>query len=428
VDLIRRAFLDTIGVALLGTRLESAAITARVGLEQTAGTGPSSVWGMGRKSDALTAALINGTSAHAELFDDNSAPMIAHPSAPLVSALLSLAQARRISGADAVVGYCAGFEVGVTLGRALNPRHYEAGWHATSVLGTLGGAAGCARLLGLDAVRTAHAIGIAVSMASGVRQAFGTMTMALHSGLCARNAVHAALLAEAGLMADERALDGRYGFFKLYAGEPPDALPTLGQPFELLSSGIIIKPFPTGAPTLAAIDAAVKVRPRVGSPETIDSVECLVHSWNAMTLREEPPTDSLKAKVNLRYCVAAALVFGKLTYRELTPACLKDPGILALMEKISIRTSRDLPDNGEFPAVVIVTRADGKQEVERCDVPPGGSTRPLSRAELVAKFESCSEGVLAPADMASVIAIVQRLEMLPDLGPLCEILEKDGAS
>src|SRR5258708_30447409 len=175
VALVKRAFLDTIAVTLLGSRLDAPRIVAGLELER-GGKAQASLAGMGRRADVISAASINGTSAHAELFDDNSAPMIAHPSAPLVSALLSLAQARRISGADAVVGYCAGFEVGVTLGRALNPRHYEAGWHATSVLGTLGGAAGCARLLGLDAVRTAHAIGIAVSMASGVRQAFGTMT------------------------------------------------------------------------------------------------------------------------------------------------------------------------------------------------------------------------------------------------------------
>lgn len=421
-ELIRRAFLDTIGVALLGTRLESSAIAARVGLAQV-GSGPCSIWGRARKTDVLTSALVNGTSAHAELFDDNSAPMIAHPSAPLVPALLALAQARRLSGTEVMVGYCAGFEVGVTLGRALNPRHYEDGWHATSVLGTLAGAAGCARLLGLDAARTAHAIGIAVSMASGVRQAFGTMAMALHSGLCARNAVHAALLAEAGLTADDKALEGRYGFFNLYVGSVPDALPTLGEPYELLASGIIVKPFPTGAPTLAAIDAALTLRARGLEPEAISAVECLVHPWNAMTLREEPPTDALRAKVNLRYCVAAALVFGKLTYRELMPACLTDPRVLSLMDRISIRTSADLPDNDEFPAAVIVTLGDGTRDEVRCDVPPGGSTRPLSQAALIGKFEDCATTVLDPETIAAVIAHVGRLETLQDVGSLCDLLK-----
>src|SRR5258707_9713306 len=98
------------------------------------------------------------------------------------------------------------------------------------------------------------------------------------------------------------------------------------------------------------------------------------------------------------------------------PECLSDPTVLALMKKTSIRTSDDLPDNAEFPAAVIVTGADGTRHAERCDVPPGGSTRPLSHAELVAKFESCAETVLKPADIARVIAIVQSLEVLPDVG------------
>ena len=420
LELIRRAHIDTIGVALLGTRLDSTRIAARVGL---GAGGPSSVWGMGAKADVLTAALINGTAAHAELFDDNSAPMIAHPSAPLIAALLPLAQARGLPGAEVAVAYCAGFEVGVGLGRALNPGHYEAGWHATSVLGVLGGAAACARLLGLDPGRTAHAIAIAVSMASGVRQAFGSMAMALHSGLCARNAVHAALLAEAGFAADAAALEGRYGFFHLYAGGPPERLPTLFEPFELLTSGIIVKPFPTGAPALAAIDAALRLRPRIGDPERIARIECLVHPWNEMTLRKEPPTDTLKAKVNLPYCVAAALIFGRLSYRELEGDCLRDPRIARLIARTGIATSADLPDNAEFPAELVVTLDDGARLVERCEVPPGGSSRPLRRDQLLEKFASCAELVLDAEAQRATLADLDRLERLPDLGALCERLE-----
>lgn len=422
LELIRRAHIDTIGVALLGTRLESAQVAARVGLDLHV-SGPSSVWGMGAKTDVLTAALINGTAAHAELFDDNSAPMIAHPSAPLVAALLPLAQARRSSGAEVAVAYCAGFEVGVGLGRVLNPAHYEAGWHATSVLGVLGATAACAKLLRMDSGRTAQAIAIAVSMASGVRQAFGSMAMALHSGLCARNAVHAALLAEAGFAADSEALEGRYGFFRLYAGGPPERLPTLFEPFELLVSGIIVKPFPTGAPTLAAIDAALRLRSRIGDPDRIARIECYVHPWNEMTLRKEPPSDTLKAKVNLPYCVSAALVFGRLTYRELEGDCLRDPRVAALIGRTTIATSANLPDNAEFPAELVVTLDDGNRLVERCEVPPGGSSRPLPRELLLEKFASCAELVLDPNAQRATVADLDRLELLPDLATLCERLE-----
>jgi 2-methylcitrate dehydratase PrpD len=134
----KRAVLDTLAVTLLGSRSRAARIAAQTAFRIGAGDGPCSLIGLGRRTDVMNAALINGTSAHADLFDDNNAPMMAHPSSPLVSALVPLAQAKGVGGAELLTAYCAGFEVGVTFGRALNPELYEAGWHATRVLGSSG--------------------------------------------------------------------------------------------------------------------------------------------------------------------------------------------------------------------------------------------------------------------------------------------------
>jgi 2-methylcitrate dehydratase PrpD len=122
----------------------------------------------------------------------------------------------RCQWAELLTAYCAGFEVGVTFGRVLNPKLYETGWHATRVLGVIGAAATAARLLRLDPARTAHALAVTTSMASGIRQAFGTM--ALHVGLTSQDGIHAALLAEAGFSGDRAALDGRFGFIRLFGG------------------------------------------------------------------------------------------------------------------------------------------------------------------------------------------------------------------
>src|SRR5262249_42932421 len=189
-------------------------------------------------------------------------------------------------GADLLAAYCTGFEVGVTLGRALNPKLYEGGWHATRVLGVIGAAAAAARLLRLDPARTAHALAIATSMASGIRQAFGTMTMALHVRLTSRDGIHAALLAEAGFSGDRAALDGRFGYIRLFGGTQTCPTFTLGQPFELIRSGIIFKPYPCGAPTHAAIDCTLALSQQVPLDDVAEIV-CLVHPWNGMTLREE---------------------------------------------------------------------------------------------------------------------------------------------
>lgn len=422
VALVKRAFLDTIAVTLLGSRLEGPRIVAALELER-GGHAQSSVIGMKTRADTVSAALINGTSAHAELFDDNNGPMIAHPSAPLVSALLPLAQQRGSTGKELIEAYAAGFEVNVKLGRMLNPKFYAQGWHVTRVLGVFGATAACCRLLRLDAGRTGAALGIAASMASGIRQNFGTMTMALHVGLTARDALHAAMLAERGFGADPAALHGKYGFFPVYGNQNPALLP-LGEPFELLASGIIFKLYPSGGPTLAAVDAAIALRKRLrGDISRVKRITCLVHPWNSMTLREEEPRDPLQAKVNLRYCVAAALRDGELTYRHFSSAGVADVQLADLRRRIEVRTSADLPDNSEFPAEVSVELEDGAMLSERRDAPPGGASLPLTQDQVVAKLRSCAELALQPPAVARIVEQVQRLESLREVESLCVCLE-----
>jgi 2-methylcitrate dehydratase PrpD len=424
--LVKRAFLDTIAVTLLGARMSAPRTVAALEFARP-GASSASVFGMGRRTDVLGAALINGTSSHAELFDDNSAPMIAHPSGPLVSALLPLAQSRCASGRAVIEAYAAGFEVGVKLGRMLNPQLYEKGWHATRVLGVIGATAACARLIGLDAARATNALGIATSMAGGIRQNFGTMTMSLHVGLTARDAIHAALLAERGFGADPAAFEGKYGFFQTFAGHTP-ALLALGEPFELLASGIIFKPFPSGAPTHAAVDAALALRRQLdGNMRAIAKVRCYVHRWNEMTLRDDDPRDPLQAKVSLRFCVAAALLHGRLTYREFSENALADPVLQALMRRVHVTISDDLPDNQEFPAELRIETTDGAVLTHRSEVPPGGSTRQLTEADIVNKLRDCAADVLSPMAIEGIVEDVRKLDTLGDVSALCETLEGAAA-
>src|SRR5204862_5739278 len=108
--------------------------------------------------------------------------------------------------------YVVGFEIEGRLGRAMNPRHYRRGWHCTSTLGTIGSAAACARLCGLDEARTLHALAIAASSASGLKENFGTMVKPLHAGLAARSGILAAQLARWGMTASAAAIEGSQGF------------------------------------------------------------------------------------------------------------------------------------------------------------------------------------------------------------------------
>jgi 2-methylcitrate dehydratase PrpD len=426
VALAKKAFLDTLAVSLSGSRLDSVRIVSALVRELGQAGGPCSVIGHDRKADVLAAALANGTAAHAELFDDNNEPMMSHPSASLVSALLPLGQWRGLGGADVLLAYVAGFEVNVVLGRQLNPRLYEAGWHVTRTLGVLGVTAACCRLLQLEPQPFRAALGIAASMASGLRQNFGTMTMALHAGLTARDAVHAALLAEKGFLSDGEALDGKYGFFNLFAGAKPKALP-LGRPFELIQSGIIFKPYPSGAPTHAAVHAALALHGKLSDRlHEVAAIVCLVHPWNFMTLREGVPADTLRARVSMRYCVAAALRFGDLGSPQFTDQALADPLVQKFMTLIEIRQADDLPDNGLFPAAVEVRLADGHSAHVRCDIPPGAPALPMSEAEADQKYRSCASVVLDRPAIERTRAMILGIDRLADVGELCVALEGGG--
>ncbi|MBV8412333.1 MAG: MmgE/PrpD family protein [Alphaproteobacteria bacterium] len=421
--LAKKALLDTLAVSLSGSQLAAAGIVSAMARETGQRDGPCSVIGQGFKTDVLSAALANGTAAHAELFDDNSEPMLSHPSASLFSALLPLGQMRLCSGRDVLQAYVAGFEINVALGRRVNPKMYENGWHVTRTLGVLGATAACCKLIGLEPEPSAAALGIAASLASGIRQNFGTMTMALHAGLTARDSVQAALMAEKGFSSDSGALDGRYGFFRQFVGHQPEPL-TLGHPFELVTSGIIFKPYPSGAPTHAAVRAALTLHEKLGDRvRSAARIVCEVHPWSFMTLREGVPADTLRARVSLGYCVAAALGFGALGSAQFTDEALDDPLVQKLMGLIEIRESPDLPDNGLFPAAVEVQLTDGEIARVRCDVPLGAPANPMSDAELDRKFYNCASVVLDAPAIERTRGLIQDIDRLADVGELCSALE-----
>ncbi|HEY2904597.1 MAG TPA: MmgE/PrpD family protein, partial [Vicinamibacterales bacterium] len=213
------AVLDTIGVALAGAS-EPAAQIVRATIAADGG-GACVVMGARDGASAANAALANGTAAHALDFDDMCFVSLAHPSAPLVAAAIAAAEHAHASGRMVLDAYVVGFEIEARLGPILNPRHYQRGWHCTSTIGTIGAAAAASRVLGLDAAKTAHALSIAASEASGLKENFGSMVKPLHAGLAARNGVLAALLAQAGMTASAAAIDGPQGFLAATGSEQP---------------------------------------------------------------------------------------------------------------------------------------------------------------------------------------------------------------
>ena len=372
--------------------------------------GDGRIIGCGLRATAADAAMMNGLLAHAQLFDDNSDPMIAHPSGPLVAIALALGPRVHAGGATLLSAYSAGFDTSVVLGRMLNPEHYERGWHATATIGVFGATVVAATLLECTPSEFVNALGIAASSAAGLRQNFGSMTMGFHAGNAARAATIAALLARQGFTASSNVFEGRSGYFDAF-GSPREAADALERDeHELVRSGIQFKLFASGAPTLCAIEAALELAPLVDG--SIDAVLCEVDPWYEKTLKEDAPNDGFAAKVNLRYCLAAAFIRRRLELDAFDADAVNEPAVRALMNRIVVRVDPGLAGVGTFPARVTVRSNGSEFQAERRH-PRGSPQVPASDDELTAKFASC---VREFANEHQAAAIAERILYLEDQG------------
>jgi len=410
------AVMDTVGVALAGLSEPAAAIVR--GTLTTSPHAPSSVWGTGARATAPDAALANGTAAHALDYDDMCFVSLAHPSAPLVPAIVAAGELAGASGRAVLDAYVIGFEIQARVGRLMNPRHYRRGWHCTSTLGTLSAAAGASRLLGLDAATTEQALAIAASSASGLKENFGTMVKPLHAGIAARAGVTAALLAKGGLTGSATALDGPQGYLRAFDSERTDlATETkdLGSRWEILESGITVKLYPSCAGTHPTLDALLDLRAQHGFvAEEIDRIDVDVDPIVPTILIYERPSSALEAKFSLPFCAAAAVVFGRVGVDSFDEPVLRDPRVVALMSRVSMRVD-DAIGAGKpslTEARVTVRLKDGRALAQDAHGARGYPADPASSEQLAAKFLACAGRAVSGPQAADLLS---RLAALGDL-------------
>jgi 2-methylcitrate dehydratase PrpD len=426
----KEAMLDGLGCALVGSPTPIGKLITQYVRERSE-TPQATVIGCGFRTSAPLAALANGTMAHALDFDDVNWSMSGHPTVPLLPALLALGQEVHASGSDVLLAYALGFEVETKIGLGVNPRHYDLGWHATSTLGTLGAAAACAKLLGLDVEKTRIALGIAASTAAGLRQNFGTMTKPLHPGQSAMNGVTAAQLAQRGWTADANILEAPYGFCQLYAGANQYNLDhivkSLGNPFELLATGVAIKQYPCCAFTHRALDGTLAlVQQHQLSAADVVAVECRVGRSTIEVLIHTRPQTGLEGKFSMQYCIAAALLDKRIGLLSFSDEKVRRPAAQQLFEQVTMRLHPEVQHNGtsgeELPVTVTVTLRDGRTLSAQTQHPKGHPANPLTATALQDKFEDCAYGVLERPDIRQVIELVQSLELVDDIGTLMDVL------
>lgn len=426
------AVLDTVGVTLAGASQPAAEIVRHVVANEASGA--CGVFGTRVRASPGGAALANGTAAHALDYDDMCFVSLAHPSAPLVPAVLAAAEAERLSGRAVLDAYVVGFEIEARLGSLMNPRHYQRGWHCTSTLGTIGAAAAVSRLLGLDARTAGHALAIAASEASGLKENFGTMVKPLHAGLAARNGVLAALLARGGMTASDLALDGPQGLLHAMDSEGhglADAIADLGARWEILETGITVKLYPSCAGTHPSLDAILDLRRREGfTAGDVERLDIEVDSIVPTILIHDRPATGLEGKFSLPFCAAAAVVFGRVGIDTFAAASLTNPQVTALMARVAMQVDPAL-DRGAPPltrARVHIGLRDGRLLTQEARGARGYPEQPASGTELDAKFLACAGAALSPPAAERALALLRSIDELDDVTVLTAALGHAPAS
>jgi 2-methylcitrate dehydratase PrpD len=421
------AVLDTVGVTLAGASEPA----ARAVQQMVAADGGNSCRVLGTRlcSSASAAALANGTAAHALDFDDMCFVSLAHPSAPLVPAALAAAERVHASGPAILEAYIIGFEIEARLGRTMNPRHYQRGWHCTSTLGSIGAAAAATRLLRLDANQTGHALAIAASEASGLKENFGSMVKPLHAGLAARNGVTAALLSQHGMTASDRALDGPQGFLAAMDSQREaldDEIADLGVRWEIVETGITVKLYPSCAATHPPLDALLDLRRREGfAANDVDRIEIGVDAITPTVLMYERPASGLEGKFSLPFCAAAAVAYGHVGVDTFDDNHLRDPVIAGLMPRIAMRVDASL--DGSAPpltqAKVSVRLRDGRTVSQAANGAHGYPQNPATADELGAKFLACARRTIPETSAAGALDLLLQIAQLDDVRRLTELLQ-----
>jgi 2-methylcitrate dehydratase PrpD len=412
----RRTFLNWAGCAIGAARHESAeAALGAVCMLQPAPQ--SSILGRVEKVDMASAALVNGVTSHTFDFDDTHLKTIIHPAGPVASALLALAEVTGASGREVIDALVLGIDVECRIGNCLYPEHYDRGWHITGSTGTLGAAAGCARLLRLDEQHTAWALGIAASQPIGMREQFGTMTKPFHPGGAARAGLTSALLAKNGFTASPKAIEAPRGYAQVVSTKFDwnEITDELGRRFEI--SFNTYKPFACGIVIHPTIDAAAQLRARGVKAEDVERVELRVHPLVLELTGKKEPQDGLQGKFSVYHGFAAGLVFGRASETEYEDGIVTRDDLVQLRRKVNA-TIDDRID--EAAADVTVILKDGRTEHVLVEHAIGSLERPMSDKDLEAKFHSLADPVIGAAKAQAAIEACWTLGKAKDVRTVVE--------
>ncbi|NKB76533.1 MAG: hypothetical protein GKR96_05675 [Gammaproteobacteria bacterium] len=431
---VRDALIDTLGCIIVGMKEDNT--KKAIDAVQEWGKGTAPLFGYNLSLSPPWAAFVNATAGHSLDFDDWESPGNTHLSVVLFPSLLAVASTRPTSGRELVDAYVAGFEVVARLGEAMNFDHYSMGWHSTATLGAIGAAASVARLLGLDARKTANAMSIAASQASGYTCQFGSDAKPLQAGFAAKAGVVAAKLAESGLCGQTHVFDADNGLKALMSHGDSDRFnrPFINFPggeLAIEQYGLAVKAYPCCGYTHRLIDCAVMIQKIPGfDPVEINTVTASLPDFHSNILPFQQPESRTEALFSVPFCVALTLLGRAPTLVEINQESWTDPMVMELIKKVE-KVSRT-PNNTALnydpddPDWVKVVMKDGTVHQTENTFPLGSPENKMTSDQIMEKFVLNAATATNHSDKLHIdMSGLRQWSCLPDVNDLLSDLSSD---
>ncbi|MBF7084526.1 MmgE/PrpD family protein [Desulfallas sp. Bu1-1] len=423
VKMAKYVFLDTLGVIIGASKFSTGQnITSFV--SSLGGVPESTIIGSIRKTDAINAALANGTMAHDLELDDIHLASCTHAAAVLVPALLAVAEKVGCSGKEFINALVLAYDIECRISLALDSTlQYARSFHPTSVCGTFGAAAGAAKILGLDEQRYAYCLGLAGSQACGINAWENEpdhYMKSFQTGVPARNGVTAALLAANGFTAAPAVLDGKFNIFDAFSGAYsfPTLIEELGTRYEIMRTAI--KKYPCCRYIHAPLDAMFELmkEENLTASQIKEMVVHISETGAPIINRNELYSH------NCQYNMAMAAIYGKVEGIQYSSERRNDSQILDLADRISVVGDKVMED--VYPEVwggiVEIFTHDGRHLTKRLDYAKGSPENPLDDKEIVDKFTNLSIEVLGEEKVLRICEKCLNLEVVSNMRDLCKLL------
>ena len=414
----RRSILNHVGCAL-GVARHPSVITALEIMRDASGKQSATVLGQRDRLGVMEAAFVNAIASNLLDYDDTHLRTVIHPSAPVAPVAFALGEELSASGAEVLHAFLLGGEIACRMGNAVSPGHYARGWHITASCGVFGAAAAAARLMRLTAEQTADALGIAASQSGSIVENLATAAKNIGVGNAARNGILAARFAARGYRAAPFAIEGPLGWARAMGDEPVMAEITegLGQSWEIARN--TYKPYAAGIVFHAVIDACLVLREQLGN--AVAHIKSVTVAGDALLLArgDRVVRNERDTRVSIHHCAAIALLLGRADVTDFEMAAVQDPELTALRAKVIAECDASLPRGA---ARVTITLADGSTHQATIEHPRGSAERPLSDAELAAKYHANAALGGTTADVEGQIAALWALDQAASLAPLMALL------